>query len=563
VAVIARLKSVLLLALAASLPFASPVSFASERGASAVVADTAPVERNLQEDLFALVIGVSHYTGGWNQLDGVPKDVEAVSARLELSNFKTEVVRDPTRAMIEQAFAAMRERLKDRPAARLLVYYAGHGVKLGDVGYLVPADAPPAEDEKAFKARAVRFDWVREQLVRMPARHAILLLDNCFSGAVFTVSRGTPLRSAEIEHMVSFKSREIVSAGSDKQTVPDVSIFRKYFVAALAGAADRDGDGYITGSELAGFLKKNVANESKGRQTPLSGKIEEFIEGEFVILSPLGGRRTSDRVLENLTPTSQPATALIERAAGDRFRDCDGFCPWMVALPSGKFVSGAPLAEAGRSALDELSGKDSRNREVKGFAISQHEVTFDLWDACFQDGGCTRWPDDLGWGRGGRPVINVSWTDAIELTAWLSLKTGQKYRLPSEVEWEYAARGGMTTARHWGDELGNGNANCRECGGAWSGRSTATVGSYPPNGFKLHDMLGNVWEWTRDCWRGNMDSSAMAVAADPEKNCAERAIRGGSFSTGAKGVRSAARSAYPAGTPAKNIGIRVVRETGR
>ncbi len=138
------------------------------------------------------------------------------------------------------------------------------------------------------------------------------------------------------------------------------------------------------------------------------------------------------------------------------------------------------------------------------FAIGKFAVTFDEWDACVAEGGCGGYqPPDNGWGRGNRPVINVSWNDAQAYIQWLSHKTGKSYRLPSEEEWEIAARAGTTTEYYWGNDVGYNNANCDGCGSEWDNRKTAPVGSFKPNAFGLYDMMGNVWQWTDTCWQGN------------------------------------------------------------
>jgi len=165
--------------------------------------------------------------------------------------------------------------------------------------------------------------------------------------------------------------------------------------------------------------------------------------------------------------------------------------PKMEDIPAGKFLMGPPEHEEGRES-------NERQHEVvieKPFFIGKYEVTFDQYDLFALTEG-RRIPDDSDWGRGQRPVINVSWGDALEYAQWLSKKTGKKYRLPTEAEWEYAARGGAQTPYWWGAEIGNGNANCYRCGSGWDGRSTAPVGSFKANGFGLHDTAGNVLEWT-------------------------------------------------------------------
>ena len=149
------------------------------------------------------------------------------------------------------------------------------------------------------------------------------------------------------------------------------------------------------------------------------------------------------------------------------------------------------------------------------FAVSKLEVTADEWDACVVLGGCT-WPaPETGFGRGTRPVMNVSWDDAQQYVAWLSTRTGKTYRLLSEAEWEYAARAGTSTAYFWGNEIGNGNANCNGCGSQWDHRRTAPVGSFAPNAFGLHDMHGNVWEWVQDCMHEDYNGAGPAAPCAP------------------------------------------------
>ena len=136
------------------------------------------------------------------------------------------------------------------------------------------------------------------------------------------------------------------------------------------------------------------------------------------------------------------------------------------------------------------------------FAIGRREVTFAEWDQCADAGACKHRPDDHGWGRGDRPVVNVSWDDAKLYLAWLSQKTGQRYRLPSEAEWEYAARAGTKTPFWWGRDVGSGHAQCETCGSPANPKIVAT-GSFRPNGFGLYDTAGNAAEWVEDCWNDN------------------------------------------------------------
>ena len=149
---------------------------------------------------------------------------------------------------------------------------------------------------------------------------------------------------------------------------------------------------------------------------------------------------------------------------------------------------------------------------------------------------------DESWGRGRRPVINVSWEDAVAYTAWLSEATGERYRLPSEAEWEYAARAGSVTKYSWGNEVGHNRANCYRCGSQWDREMTAPVGSFRPNVWGLHDMHGNVWEWVQDCWNGNYQGAPTDGAAWESGDCSQRVLRGGSWDYNPRYLRSANRT---------------------
>ena len=165
----------------------------------------------------------------------------------------------------------------------------------------------------------------------------------------------------------------------------------------------------------------------------------------------------------------------------------------------------------------------------KPFAIGTHEVTFEEWDQCVEEGGCKHKPDDRDWGRGERPVINVSWMDAKEFVTWLSQKSGQIYRLPSEAEWEYAARGGVNQPYWWGRDIGAKQANCRECKGDHA-QQTLPVGSFKANPYGLYDTAGNAAEWVEDCWNDNYrgaptNGKAWDDRAMPSARAARRRVR--------------------------------------
>jgi formylglycine-generating enzyme len=271
------------------------------------------------------------------------------------------------------------------------------------------------------------------------------------------------------------------------------------------------------------------------------------------------------------------------------FRDCAD-CPEMVAIPAGRFVMGAAPGEEERENLSpefRNRSRPQREVEVKRFSAGRFEITRREYRAFAEETrrsgpGCFVWDRDefrnddaKDWRDPGypqtdaHPVTCVSWEDAVAYVAWLSHKTSRRYRLLSEAEWEYAARAGTTTFRFWGDDVAE---SCSHANGAdlavraqepaannWDvircndrHAYTAPVGSYRPNAFGLFDMLGNVEEWTQDCWNADYTSASGSSRARADGDCGLRAVRGGSWLDGPVGVRSA----YRVGSP---ITIRVFR----
>ena len=233
------------------------------------------------------------------------------------------------------------------------------------------------------------------------------------------------------------------------------------------------------------------------------------------------------------------------------FRNC-AECPLMVVMPTGSFEMGSPESEEGRYD-DEWPPHEVRIE--KPFAVGAYEVTFEEWDACVAEGGCEGYrPDDKGWGRGRRPVINVSWKDAQSYVSWLRGKTGEWYRLLSEAEWEYAARAGKRTRYSFGDEITESDANYNLNIG-----KTQPVGSYRANGYGLYDMHGNVWEWVQDCWNDNYRGAPTDGKVWKSGDCSRRVLRGGSWYHLPRLLRSANRNWLVTGLRDDYLGFRVAR----
>ncbi len=237
------------------------------------------------------------------------------------------------------------------------------------------------------------------------------------------------------------------------------------------------------------------------------------------------------------------------------FRECAKDCPEMIVVPAGEFMMGSPANEKDR--YDD-EGPQHKVTIVKPFAVSRFDVTFADWDACVSVRGCPQ-VGHSGFGRGARPVINVSWDEAQQYVAWFSKMTRRPYRLLNEAEWEYAARAGSTTAYFWGDDIGKENANCSGCGSKWDGRETSPVGSFKPNACGLYDMAGNVWQWVQDCYHDDYDGAPTDGSAWTIDACSRRVVRGGSWGDRPQHLRSAVRDGYSTDLRGNRIGFRLGR----
>lgn len=235
----------------------------------------------------------------------------------------------------------------------------------------------------------------------------------------------------------------------------------------------------------------------------------------------------------------------------------------MVVIPPGRFRMGAIFG-----------GGDPDEKPVhevtisRAFAIGVYEVTFAEYDRFCEATGREkpkdgrRWfgPLSRNWGRGSKPAMNVSWDDAVAYAKWLSDQTGHRYRLPSEAEWEYAARGGTDTPYWWGGTAGKNKANCKGCGSRWDKKSTAPVGSFAPNPYGMFDTAGNVWEWCVDTWHESYDGAPADGTPWIGGEDSRRVQRGGSFGSKPRYIRSSARGRGAQDGRYVYLGFRVVRE---
>jgi formylglycine-generating enzyme required for sulfatase activity len=618
----------------------------------------------------ALVIGNSAYANA--PLANPVNDAQLISQALRQHGFDVIEKLDVGEREMGRAVKAFGERLKTAGSDAVgLFYYAGHGVQVGGINYLIPVDAA-IEDEEDVPIEAVSADHILGIIEVSGNRLNLMFLDACRNNPFLRTSRnarhGLAMMNAPAGIFIGY-------ATAPGDVAKDGSGVNSPFTTAMAATMGQPGEPI---ESMFKRVRLSVIAATEGEQTPwsassLTGDFS-FVPGAAVVtpllpivpadqptrgmvrqaqemLAALGydpgpidgdmGRRTtaaviafqqskdlpvdglvSDVLLQHLlgsdspAPATDPSLAVWDRIAGsnraadferflaqypnsplarsardrlaelrrvavvippaapepetpsyragETFQDCSA-CPEMMVVPAGDFQMGSTNADIHQVAID--GGRRKRlTRELprhhvsveQAFAVGKYEVTFAEWDACVSAGGC-RSPDDAGWGRDSRPVINVSWHDAQEYVRWLSHETGHEYRFLSEAEWEYAARAGTQTARYWGDEIGHNNANCERCGSRWDDEQTAPVGSFSLNGFGLHDMLGNVSEWTQDCWHRNYSGAPSHAVAWSGSSTCERVLRGGSWNVYPRYVRSAYRYKWTPGFYYNDIGFRVSR----
>ena len=585
--------------LALLVAFAGSHTFAAPRNLGVSKAKIPPNEQRV-----ALVIGNSAYKEA--PLRNPANDATDMAATLRGLGFSVTL---KTNADTRQMRAAIREFAQSLKRGGVgLFYFAGHGVQSRNGrNFLIPVGAY-LKDEFELEDEAVDANRVLAGMEEAGNRVNIVILDACrnnpFSRSWRSASNGLAQMSAPAGSFVGFATApgQVAADGSGRN-----GLYTKHLLESLK-AGDPDIDRVFTrvtaavaketGNKQVPWKSSSLTGDFHFRQTadgaqPVSAApsadptasdralwdavkdsknpeelgtyLNKFPDGLFAELAQTRLDALESAQVAAAVPSasaSRPAAAQGSNApmsSGSGFRDCDA-CPEMVVIPAGSFVMGSPASEAERFA------DEGPQREVtipRAFSIGKYEVTFDEWDACLRDGGCGIGAADLGWGRGRRPVINVSWNNAKQYAAWLARKTGKNYRLLSEAEWEYAARAGTTTPFHTGATIDPTQANYFSKV-SYAGSPTAAdqgktvpVGSYAPNAFGLYDMHGNVWEWTEDCWHGSFSGAPSDGGAWIAGSCGERVLRGGSWFDVPRIVRSARRSRSDAGNRFGYSGFRV------
>ena len=250
-------------------------------------------------------------------------------------------------------------------------------------------------------------------------------------------------------------------------------------------------------------------------------------------------------------PPAPPATT-AKATAGNEVNDCPA-CPALISVPPGSFTMGSNSSDPSEKPAHQVAVNTS-------FAIGKYEVTVQQWNACADAGACPRVTQAANTSPNA-PMRDVSWDDALQYVKWLSTVSGKPYRLPTEAEWEYAARGGTNTRYWWGEQLVPGKANCKDCGQPWRVDGPANVGTFAANPYGIYDMNGSVWEWVGDCWHNSFKDAPADGRAWDQPNCNVRVIRGGSWREGASYMVSSTRFKYDASVRHSQNGFRVARST--
>jgi formylglycine-generating enzyme required for sulfatase activity len=549
----------------------------------------------------ALIIGNGAYADApiENAVDGA----RSVANVLREGGFKVHYLENARRDDIQRGLATFAQTLKR--GAAVIVYYAGHAVQHKGRNYLVALDTKitGAED---VRREAIDMDLFLDPLIVSRTAGSVIILDASRSNpwqqllpgglrglAASETVKGIPMVCSAAPGKVvssspaasSVFAAQLVQAMKTPDLGFDDVVFRtRAAVARINGKDQRvwqseppPEDLVITsaanpaGTKPADPIELGFWDTIKASTSVLDFQayLSAYPNGQFALIARSklarlqsqapaapGSGDAADRQTAAAKPDQTPAPAAppaapTPAATAAPMRDCP-VCPELVLIPAGSATMGSAEVFAFEAPVHEITIS-------KPFYMGRREVTFDELDACLSEGGCQFRPGDRGQGRGLRPASDLDWNDAKAYVAWLSRKTGKTYRLPSEAEWEYAARAGTKTAYYWGNSVEKDRANCAGCN-TTALKNTVATGTFAPNAFGLIDMAGNAAEWVEDCWEDNYKAAPRDGSAYTKANCRERVLRGGSFNNDQRFVRTAARFKYDSDVRYYTNGFRVVRE---
>jgi formylglycine-generating enzyme required for sulfatase activity len=532
---------------------------------------------------FALLIGNKGYTQKVGPLKNPHHDVELVGASLTKLGFKATILRDATYKQMDTALKRYVTDVRRGGAGALsFFYYSGHGVANPEtqINYLIPVDVADADDDKVW-FESIQQNSVIDLLSKQaPSATHYLVFDACRNELNVTGSNAKTLgQDKGFVPLVDTSGLLIAYATAPKRTASDAGDGGGPYAKVLAEELVKPGVEAVSMFRNVQIRVKQTIGQDPWLSFPSLAPV--YLAGINAV-RPSEVSKSEAKVGPSLGRKPDPALSVM-LGSNQSFRDplVDGnschFCPEMAVVLRGSFVMGAPPLE-----IDEMRKKrqgEFKNEDyftpgwpddegpqhevtiARPFALGLFDVTFDEWAACVKDGECNGYmPSDQGWGMGRRPVINVSWFDAKSFLGWLGAKTGRKYRLPTEAEWEYSARAGTKTRYYWGERLEKRRANCDVCGSQWDSKSTAPTGSFEPNQFGLFEMLGNVGQWLEDCYTPSyVGAKSNGSSADENAGCM-RVSRGGSWADQKELIRVANRWASSPDKRNAHLSFRVARD---
>jgi formylglycine-generating enzyme required for sulfatase activity len=518
-----------------------------------IVGSLALASADAAERRVALVIGNSWYENT-DPLLTARGDAIAMAEKLQSLDFEVTLRSDLDQRAMQIAVHDFAE--EARRADIALIFYAGHGLQLDGANHLVSVNAALG-DVSHLPFEALPLSAVLEA-VATAHRLGLVLLD---------AARVNPLATRLARSLGSEGSR-VAPGLAGVVTLPPHIVVAFADAEGVAGPDRRDEHSPYTAALLAHLAEPGVelrAVLERVRETTLAatggaqaprydgapGEEPFYLALEAFSAAPVVGEAAPPPAEAAAARAAEPgAVVAAEPRMLEPFRDCAG-CPEMIPLPAGSFVMGRDRGDPSERPAHEV-------RITRPFAIGRHEVTVAEWAACVAAGACPLPEVDAGSDRS--PMRNLSFDDARRYVAWLSSTTGKTYRVPTEAEWEFAARGGTRTVYWWGDDVGGGRAGCSDCGGDWDRRRPAEVGSFPGNPFGLHDTSGGVAEWVEDCWARSHAGAPVDGSPRAERVCVSRVLRGGSWRNGREEVASASRLGYDAVVRYYANGLRVARE---
>ena len=539
------------------------------------------------ENRVALVLGNSAYKSA--PLRNPTNDAKDMAAKLKGMGF---TVVERNNLTVKQIGSTLREfRSKLTPGSVALVFYAGHGLQIKGENYFPTVDAEIAGEEDVPN-QSLSMRQIMDVLGDAKTRLNLVFLDACrnnpYARSFRSSSDGLSKVNAPSGTLISFATRPgsvaadgtgrnglytgALLASMDSRGEPIEQVLKRVVTSVKASSKNQQEpwmEGSIEGEFCFGNCMTTTAaqisvsddralwdsvKDSRDMQD-LQAYVNKFPRGLFAEVAGNRIKAIEQIGASQAVAAAQPPTRPVLSQPGATLKDCDD-CPELLVIPAGTFLMGTkddPFASL-RPVKDE---QPQHSVSIRSFLIGKFEVTQEEWYSVM---GTV--PSSV---RGRKlPVDRVSWDDAQEFVRKLSQKTGKQYRLPSEAEWEYAARAGSKKEFSFGDDADPFGVDVGQLGRySWfalnSGKKIHPVGEKLPNRFGLYDIHGNVWELMQDCWNQNYFGAPNDGAAWEIGDCSLRVARGGSVDGGAELLRTAYRTVYSASVKNPNVGFRIVR----